>query len=215
MKKLILFIGFIALTSALFAQTWQPSLTGYIQSYPQYDLIQHNTPNAVNTVRNADTTSVDYQNFLKYLTGDHFYSFFQNGKLYMLSYDVCATCHKAPSVNESIERGLYLFRLDKDNWTKVCYEPIQTDYYNLDSSINKPNVPQHNIWSSYTYFPMKNVNDSYVKNGSVKVSANGEVTIVLVNRIWRYDDKYTAKESFENRTVILVQNDGELYTIKK
>lgn len=212
MKKLILIIGFITLTGVLFAQTWQPSLFGYIQSYPQYELLQHNHPYVVNVIRNTDTTDAQYQNYLKYLTGDHFYSFIQNGKLYMFSYDVCVACYANPSIDRDITRGLYLFRLDNDGWTKVCYEPVQIDHYSLDSSIDKPNVPEHNIWSSYTYVPNRKYNDNV---GSVTVSADGEVTIVLINRIWRYDDKYIATESFENKTVTLVQNDGEMYTIKK
>jgi hypothetical protein len=212
MKRLILFIGFIALTSALFAQTWQPSLFGYIQSYPQYELVQHNHPHVVNVIRNTDTTDAQYQNYLKYLTGDHFYSFFQDEKLYMLSYDVCVTCYTEPSVKKDITRGLYLFRLDANGWSKACYEPVQIDHFGLDSSIDEPNVQQHNIWSSYTYVP----NRKYLNNvGSVTVSTDGEVTIVLINRKWRYNDKYTETESFENKTVTLVRNDGELYTIKK
>lgn len=206
MKRLILFIGFLALTCALFAQTWQPSLFGYIQTYPQYELIQHNHPHVINVIRTADSTDDQYYNYLTYMTGDQMYSFFLNKKFYMLSYDICTSCTK----NSDITRGLYLFRLDEDKWKIACYEPVQIDYYRLESSVNEPNVPQHNIWSSYTYVPRKSL-----YNGSVTVSPEGEVTIVLVNRIWYYDDKYTAKESFENKTVTLVQNDGEMFTIKK
>jgi hypothetical protein len=218
MKRLILFIGFIVLTSTLFAQTWQPSVYEYIQSYSQYELVQHNNPNAVWVVRNGDTSDSQYQNFLKYLTGNHFYSFVKDKKLYMLSYDACTTCYKEPALGNPIKRGLYLFRLDADKWTKVS-DVIQTDYYSLDSSIDEVGVPQHEIWSSYCYVPVKNITDDYnndksLKNGSVEVSVTGEVTIVLVNRKWRYDDKYAPKGSFENRTITLELND-EFYTIKK
>jgi len=215
MKRLILFIGFIALTSALFAQTRQPSDVEYIQTYSQFELLQLNHPNAVNTVRNADTAKPEYQNFVNYLTGNNFYSFFQNKKLYMISYDVCTTCYGEPSVEKPITRGLYLFRLDKDGWTKACYEPIQIDYYKLTSSVDESNKPQHNIWSTYCYVPSKKYNSPSVKDGSVTVSANGEVTIVLVNYKRYLESDHAIKQSYENRTITLIQNDGENYTIKK
>jgi hypothetical protein len=209
MKRLILFIGFIALTSALFAQSRGASVLGYIQSYSQIELLQLNHPNAVNTVRNADTTNVDYQNFLKYLTGDNFYSFISNKKLYMLSYDNCNTCYTAPSVEKSITRGLYLFRLDVDGWTKVCFEPIQIDYYQLLSNTNEP------IWSKFCYVPSKKYNSPDVKDGNVTVSPDGEVTIVLVNYKEYLENGKDYVRSYENKIVTLIQNDGEFYTIKK
>jgi hypothetical protein len=215
MKRLILFIGFIALTSVLFAQTWQPSVDGYIQTYPQIQLIQHNTPNAVNVVRNADTTNALYGNYVKYLTGDNFYSFIYNKKLYMLSYDECSTCYKQPSLSEPITRGLYLFRLDSNGWTKACYEPIQIDYFGLESSVDAPNVPQHNIWSLHCYIPRKKYVSPDVKEGSVTVSADGEVTIVLINYNQYVESDKAIKNSYENKIVTFVQNDGELFTIKK
>jgi hypothetical protein len=53
-----------------------------------------------------------------------------------------------------------------------------------------------------------------LKNGSVSISANGEVTIILVNRKWRYDDKFTAKESFENKSIVLEPNNDGTYKVQ-
>jgi hypothetical protein len=217
MKKLIFIIGFIALTGAIYAQSWGASVFGYIQTYPQYELMSHNFPKGVMALRNGDTANPEYKTAVEYFSVSA-YSFFLSEKLYMLSYDTCSTCYKYPSVEKPIKRGIYLFRLDKDKWTKVS-ESIQTDYYSLDSSIDEPNVPQHNIWSSYCYVPVKNITDDYnnnksLKNGSVKVSDNGEVIIILVNRKWRYDDKYIATESFENKTIILFPNSDGTFTVQ-
>jgi hypothetical protein len=233
MKRFYIITAIVLLTGALFAQTWQPSLYKYIQSYPQFELVQHpfsgakaknifTSTEAITIIRNADTTNAQYQNSLKYLTGNSFYSFFTNKKLYMLSYDTCSTCFREPSLRNPITRGLYLFRLDVDKWTKVS-DAVQTDYFSLDSSINKPNIPQHNVWSSYCYFPWRTAGDlpndkgrfgEGVKDGSVTISSNGEVTIVLVNRKYYYNDKYTDRSSFENRTIVLVPNNEGTYKVQ-
>jgi hypothetical protein len=57
---------------------------------------------------------------------------------------------------------------------------------------------------------------SGVKDGSVTVSANGDVTIVLVNHKMYDDDdysKYGVKHSFENKTVVLVSNNDGTYKV--
>ena len=166
MKRLILIIGFIVLTGAIFAQSWGASDVGYIQTYPQYEIIQHNHPNAVNTVRYNDTTNVNYQKCLKYLTGDNFYSFLRNKKLFMLSYDACSTCYKDPAVGNPITRGLYLFRLDVTGWTKVS-DTIQTDYYKLLSDKPEP------IWSKFCYIPPSKKISPKIKDGGVTISPDG------------------------------------------
>jgi hypothetical protein len=234
MKRFFLTISIILLPSSIYGQSWAASLTKYIQAYPQYMLVEHpftgakalnilTSADAVTIIRNGDTTNAQYQNSLKYLTGNSFYSFFANKKLYMLSYDTCSTCFREPSLKNPIERGLYLFRLDKDKWSKVCFEPIEIGYYSLDSSIDKPNIPQHNVWSTFSYFPRRNVDDrpefknTFAKgviDGSVTLSANGDVTIVLVNYKRYYNDKYTAKESFENKTFVLTPNTDGTYKIR-
>lgn len=234
MKRIFIIITIMLFTGAIYAQSWGASLTEYIQAYPQYELVQHpfsgaKAPNiltsteAVNIIRNADTTNAQYQNSLKYLTGNSFYSFFANKKLYMLSYDTCSTCFREPSLKNPITRGLYLFRLDKDKWTKACFEPLEIGYYSLDSSIWKPNTIEHDVWSTFSYFPRRNVDDrpeykntfaKGVKDGSVTVSANGDVTIVLANYKRYYNDKYTAKESFENKTFVLTPNIDGTYKVR-
>jgi len=213
MKPLIFFIGFIVLTGAVNAQSWSPSVIGYIQSYPQYQLIEHNTPKAVEMIRTADTTNPEYQNYLKYMTGDEIYSFISKNKFYMLSYDTCSTCYRQPSVEKPITRGLYLFRLDNEKWTKVS-ESIQTDYYRLVSSVDEPNKPQHNIWSTYCYVPSKKDNGIGVKDGSVIVSEDGEVTIVLVNYRRYLESDHAIKQSNENRTIVLIPDFDGMYKIR-
>jgi hypothetical protein len=209
MKRLILFIGFIALTGVIFAQSWGASSVEYIQTYPQIQLVEHNDSEVIEMIRTSDTTDAQYQNYVKYITGDNFYSFFQNKKFYMLSCDTCKGYYREPSVEKPITRALYLFRLDNNGWTKACYEPIQIDYYRLISNTDQP------IWSTYCYVPSKKGNSPNVKDGSVTVSPDGEVTIVLVNYNKYLESGQAIKQSYENKIVTLIQNDGELYTIKK
>lgn len=97
MKRLFIILEIIMLTGSVYAQSWQPSVVGYIQSYPQYMLVEQNYPSVVNVIRNSDTTNAQYQNYLRYITGDYFYSFLHNKKLFMLSYDTCSTCYNNTS----------------------------------------------------------------------------------------------------------------------
>lgn len=210
----------MALTGAIFGQTWSPSAFGYIQTYPQYELMSHEPQQKerVEALRNGDITNPVYKTAVEYFSVSA-YSFFLNKKLYMLSYDTCSTCGNLNfKVGKPIQRGLFLFRLDKDSWTKVS-DALQTDYYSLDSSIDEPSIPQHNIWSSDCYLPVKNItgdynNDKSLKNGSVTIEANGNVTIVLVNRKMYHDSNVDIKQSLYNKTVVLVPNNDGTYKVQ-
>ena len=227
MKKLILFIAIILTANAVSAQ----SLLEYIKEKPAYTFFSNPylAPILKSVIDHPDTSfmvgksKVTYQDVMHNLNHKT-YSFIKDKKFYMLSYDTCSNCHRYPSVNKPIKRGLYLFRLDNNGWTKVS-DAVQIDYYSLDSSIWKPNTIQHNIWSSYSYFPWRTAGDrpedkdsfaKGVKDGSVTVSANGDVTIVLVNYKTYYDDysKYGEKRSFENKTVVLVPNNDDTYKVQ-
>jgi hypothetical protein len=232
MKRLILFIAIMTLTSALFAQL--SGLLDYIQKRPAYEFnerpfagkfgedgrggryIYTLTPQKFQQMIDSTTWMKDY-------LSTKTYSFFKDNKFYMLSYDTCSTCSKNPRVDKPIRRGLYLFCLDNGKWTKVS-DALQTDYFSLDLDTWKPNTIEHIIWSSYCYFPWRTAGDlsndkgefgEGVKDGSVTVSANGDVTIVLVNhKMYDDDNKYGIKRSFENRTVVLEFN-SKFYTVKK
>ena len=221
MKKLIFIIAIILTANAVSAQL--SGLLGYIKERPAYEF--SHVPFAVKQGADGrfvyDLTPqkfqqmIDETDWMKDYLSTKTYSFFKDGKFYMLSYDTCNKCNKRPSVNKPIKRGLYLFSLDNGNWTKACSEPVQVDYYSLDSSIWIPNKPEHEIWSAYTYFPWRTAGDRPedkgqfgvdIKDGSVTILDNGEVTIVLVNHKYYYDNqsKYGDKFSFENKTIVLV-----------
>jgi hypothetical protein len=207
MKRFYLITAIILLTGSIYAQSWSASAVGYIQTYPQFQLVEHNSPEVIKMLRTSDTTNAQYQNYVKYITGDNFYSFFRDKKLYMLSYDTCSTCYQAPSVEKPITRGLYLFRLDVNKWTKVS-ESLQTDYYKLLSNTDEP------IWSKFCYVPSKKYNSPNVKDGNVIVSTDGEVTIVLINYKEYLESGKDYKRSYENRTIVLVPNVDGTYKVK-
>jgi hypothetical protein len=220
MKKLIFIIAIIITANAVSAQL--SGLLGYIKEKPAYTFFDNDylTPILKSVIDHPDTSfmvgksKVTYQNVMYYLNNKT-YSFIKDKKFYMLSYDTCSNCKRSPSVNKPIERGLYLFRLDNDGWTKACYEPVQTDYFSMDSSIFIPNKGQYSIWSAYCYFPWRTAGDLpedkgqfgvNVKDGSVTISNNGEVTIVLVNHKYYSNNhgKHPNDFSFENKTIVLV-----------
>ena len=231
MKKLFIIIAIILTANAASAQIC--GLLGYIKEKPAYTFFDNDylAPILKSVINHPDTSfmvgksKVTYQDVMYYLNHET-YSFIKDKKFYMLSYDTCSNCDRFPSVNKPIERGLFLFRLTDNGWIKACYEPVQIDHYSLDSAVWKPNTIEHDIWSAYCYFPWRTAGDrpadkgqfGYgVKDGSVTVSANGDVTIVLVNHKFYYDDysKYGQNVAFENKTVVLAQNDNNMYTIKK
>ena len=232
MKRLLFIIGILLIANTAFAQL--SGLLDYIQKRPAYEFYEcafagklgedgHGryiytlTPQKFQQMIDETTWMKDY-------LSTKTYSFFKDNKFYMLSYDTCSTCSKNPRVDKPIKRGLYLFCLDNGKWTKVS-DALQTDYFSLDLDTWKPNTIEHTIWSSYCYFPWRTAGDlpndkgefGYgVKDGSVTVSANGDVTIVLVN-YKTYDDdysKYDVKRSFENKTVVLVSNNDGTYKVQ-
>jgi hypothetical protein len=231
MKRLFIIIAIILTANAASAQIC--GLLGYIKEKPAYTFFDDPfavkigtdgrfvytlTPQKFQQIINETTWMKDY-------LSTKTYSFFKDGKFYMLSYDTCSNCDRFPSYGKPIERGLFSFCLDNGNWTKACYEPVQIDHYSLDSAIFIPNKPDHCIWSAYCYFPWRTAGDrpedkgqfgDGVKDGSGTVSANGEVTIVLVNHKYYHDthSKYGQKVSFENKTIVLVSNNDGTYKVQ-
>jgi len=173
---------------------------------------------------------VSYKSLMRYLNM-YTYSFVYKKKLYMLSYDSCITYNDTCtayygtlSSGHPIIRGLYLFRLDDNAWVKASDKPVQIDYETLKSTWI-PNKPEHDIRSSYTYFPWRVAGDrpadkgqfGYgVNDGRVDISASGIVTIVLVNHRYYSDNgsRYIDKTSFENRTVVLIPNNDGTYNVQ-
>jgi hypothetical protein len=232
MKKSIFIIAILLVANTAFAQL--SGLLDYIQKRPAYEFNELPFAGKFGTDKlhsyiytltpEKFQQMIDETTWMKDYLSTKTYSFFKEGKFYMLSYDTCSTCGKNPRVDKPIKRDLYLFCLDNGKWTKVS-DALQTDYFSMDLDAWKPNTIEHVIWSSYCYFPWRTAGDlpadkgqfGYgVTDGSVTVSANGDVTIVLVN-YKTYDDDYSKfgiKRSFENKTVDLKFN-GEFYTLKK
>ena len=221
MKKLIFIIAIVLTANAVSAQLC--GALGYIHEKPAYTFFE--CPFAVEIGAGGRFVytltpqkfqkMIDETTWMKDYLSTKTYSFFKDDKFYMLSYDTCSNCSRSPSLNKPIERGLYLFCLDNNGWTKACYEPVQVDYFSVDSDIFIPNKGEYSIWSAYCYFPWRTAGDKPedkgqfgdgVKDGSVTVSANGEVTIVLVNHKYYSNNhgKHPNEFSFENRTVVLI-----------
>lgn len=231
MKKSIFIIAILFVVNTAFAQL--SGLLDCIQQRPAYEFDEcpfagkfgengHGGRYIYTLTPQKFQILIDSTTWMKKYLSTKTYSFFKDNKFYMLSYDTCSTCSKSPRVNKPIKRDLCLFCLDNGKWTKVS-DAVQTDYLSLDEDTWKPNTIEHRVWSSYCYFPWRTAgglpNDKGqfgegVKDGSVIVSANGEVTMVLVNHKMYDDDKYGRKTSFENKTVVL-EFSGEFYTIKK
>ncbi len=232
MKRLLFIIGILLIAHTAFGQL--SGLLDYIQKRPAYEfsecafagkLGEDGHGRFVYTLTPQKFQQmIDETTWMKEYLSTKTYSFFKEGMFYMLSYDTCSTCSKNPRVDKPIKRGLYLFCLDNGKWTKAC-DAVQTDYFSLDVDTWKPNTIEHTIWSSYCYFPWRTAGDlpndkgefGYgVTDGSVTVSANGDVTIVLVNYKMYNDDnsKYGIKRSFENKTVVLVSNNDGTYKVQ-
>jgi len=219
MKRLMFIIVTLLLVSTSFGQP-SNGLLSYINYRPAFEFGDASfsydkafkyvlTPEKLKArIDNSDTTK-NYKSFMKYLD-EKAYSFIANEKFYMLSYDTCNSCYKPEWKNNMrITRGLYLFRLDNTGWVRACYEPVQIDYKEI----------QNSIWAHKCYFPWKIPADysgkfqSGATKGSVNISANGEVTIVLINH--EQADESKGSPIFTNITVVLTPTDNNTYFIKR
>jgi hypothetical protein len=107
-----------------------------------------------------------------------------------------------------IERRMYLYRLDDSGWTIACDKPVMVGYVDRTSYLS--------------YFPWRTAGDmpndekqiAPAKNGSVNMSADGVVTIVLINHRSDNLDKIGSTFNYFNSTVILSPNTNGTYRVK-
>lgn len=205
MKKL-LFILSLFITISSFGQNYY-GLPNIFHDKPQYEfqnayfaMEKGSDGRYVNTLTPERFKSLlSNPKIIKYLSNNT-YSFFNKDKFYMLSYDDgCITCYN--TVVESpvrLERNLYLFRLDDTCWTKVS-NVIRTDYIDKEAYS--------------VYFPIRNLENCVNitemgggKNGSVEVTANGDVVINIIyftNITKHYSTNIIVKLKFDNDNYIL------------
>jgi hypothetical protein len=197
MKRFLLLFGILLLTNVLFGQLWG-GLLNYFYEKP-----------AINTVTIQDVKALK-PDFLDYLNKKT-YSFFNKGKLYMLSYEDRQFSEKELMEMQQtrLERNLYLFRLDNSGWTIACDKPVLVGYVDRTSYVS--------------YFPWRTAGDKpsdeqefggTAKNGSVIVASDGRVTIVLVCHKSDDLDKHGSKITFYNTTVVLKPSNDGTYRIQ-
>lgn len=197
MKRLIAIVGILLLTNILFGQLYGGLLNYFYEKPAQNDV----------SIKDVIELNPDFQDYLNKKT----YSFFNKGKLYMLSYEDRQFSEKEflerPQVR--IERNLYLYRLDDSGWKIACNKPVMVGYVDRTSYVS--------------YFPWRTAGDKpddekefggNAKNGSVKVSDNGIVTIVLINHRCDNLDKNDSKITFFNLTVVLKPNPDRTYNVQ-
>jgi hypothetical protein len=205
----ILFVLYLAftITSSVFAHPFG-GLLSYFHQRPAYEFRE-----ATFAVKQGtdgryiyDLSPQKFQRMLidsiwmKDYLSKHTYSFFIGDQFYMLSYgDDCLKCYnEVEQPQNKLERNLYLFRLDDSGWTIASDKPVQVDYEDRNSYIS--------------YFPWRIAGDKSddekqfggsAKNGSVHVSVDGTVTIVLINHKMNDLSKSGSKIEFFNRPVVL------------
>ena len=139
-----------------------------------------------------------------------FYSFVENRKLYVLSYDnVRYVTDKYPNSPQSItsndsERDLHLFCWDGEKWSIVTNKPIQTDSYVFNDNDG---------WILKNYYPKK-CHDGITPEYGQKVEKkeNGNIEIVLANSEFIFNTMNRSK--FYVETIVLVPNNDGTYYLK-
>lgn len=148
MKKIILILSILLVTASAFCQGTRPGTTpgnayDYIEYAPEYSLKKS-----------------------RIFT----YSFEQNQKFYMISYDTCKNCSFSGVYGDKVvTRNLYLFRLDGVTWVRAS-NVIQTDTRIKNGSQIITNA----------YLPVYMGSDRPEIKGSVKILSNGIVQVKLV-----------------------------------
>ncbi|MFA5207083.1 MAG: hypothetical protein WC428_00135 [Candidatus Paceibacterota bacterium] len=219
MKRIVLIIGIMLLTDVVFAQTWKPSLLEYFVERPQYALMEHESPESVEILKNNDINNPYYKTAVEYFDKSA-YSFIANKKLYMLSYDTCKLCMtKWVKDNERRERGIYLFRLDKTGWVKASDKPVQIDYKQIKTTMPEGSSLASKIWSYSSYFPQSSISENEQqdygvgsKNGSVTIDSDGTVTIIIVNHSKK--TQYQGKVDFSIHKVVLKPSNDGTYIVQ-
>lgn len=219
MKKLIIVVGILLITTSAFDHPFSGLLSCFHER-PAFEFREQ--PFAVKQGTDGrfvyDLTLQKFRAMLdkptmKTYLGKSTYSFFNNGKFFMLSYDTCniISGDQPYKIMKRVERGLFLFRLDDCGWVRACEKPVQVDFEDC-SAPNEPYI---------AYFPWRLAGDrpedqkrfAPAKNGSVTVADNGVVTIILINHTnTRYNkvDKIT----FFNKTIILTPDNDGTYKVQ-
>ena len=197
MKSLYFIIGLILFTNTAFGQLWG-GLLNYFYEKPAINYI---------TLQDVQALKSDFLDYLNKKT----YSFFNEGKLFMLSYEDREFSEKEliEQPQTRITRNLYLYSLDESGWSIACDKPIMVGYVDRTSYLS--------------YFPWRTAGDKpsdelefggTAKNGSVTVAANGVITIVLVNH--KSDDlnKNDSRVTFYNTTAVLTPSTDGTYIVQ-
>jgi hypothetical protein len=220
MKKLIIVIGILLFTTSAFGHPFS-GLLSIFHERPAFEFRQK--PFAIKQGTDGryvyDLTPQKFKAMLAkpdmraYLS-KYTYSFFIGDRFYMLSYDTCniISGDQPYKIMKRVERGLFLFRLEDSGWVRACDKPVQVDYEDC-SAPNEPYV---------AYFPWRiagekpNDEDQFggtAKNGSVNVTADGVVTIVLINHTnTRYNN--VDKITFFNTKIVLKPNTDGTYMVQ-
>lgn len=197
MKRLYFIFELLIFTNTVSGQLWG-GLLNYFYEKPAINAI---------TIQDAQALKPDLLDYLNKKT----YSFFNEGKLYMLSYEDRQFSEKEliESPQTRIERNLYLYRLDYCGWTIACDKPIMVGYVDRTSYVS--------------YFPWRTAGDKFsdelefsstAKNGCVNVASDGKVTIVLVCHKSDDLDKHRSKITFYNATVTLAPSSDGTYMVQ-
>jgi hypothetical protein len=185
MKRLFVLIAIVLLTRTAFAHPYG-GLLGYFHNKPVYQYIS-----------DGDIR----------MQIEETYSFVCNGRTFVVSYDTCKACMSSTNYEGMRqERPLYLFRLTESGWVIASDNPLQVDWEET----------QNGITSYVSYFPWRTAGDKLdderefgggAKNGSVKISPDGFVTIVIINH--SMDDESHGKLKFSNKKIVLLpKGDG-------
>ncbi len=203
MKRILAVIMILMLSKGIYAQ-----YGGALDNFDERPLYVHITE-IINKDYGGYLPTGD-KTFLAYLERGTF-SFFDGGKLFVLSYEWDAVYDEVLKDNrlhfkfgEVKERSIYLFRLDGKRWVKAS-KPLKTDFYAMD--IN-------NIYSYDYYYPYKDgFGENPKNNGYIKKMANGYVEIQLTSlRISDVSDP-RLMPIFYNEIFLLKSNDNETYSI--
>ena len=143
------------------------------------------------------------ENLINYLN-KHTYSFEENGKLYMVSYEPCDECvsNTFYRYNQMKTRNLYLYRLDNDGWKVASNKPLQTDYRYLTSSGD---------YVTDNYISVREF-DTNKLSGWVMKQKDGFVEIRLLNYYFSHlsEHRYPV---FYNSHILIKSNGNETYTV--
>lgn len=212
MKKIFVSIGVLLTVSSAFSQPYGGILS-YFTERPAYEF----RGNAFSWITNngVSTYTLTPQKFKAMLGNEQFlkvidketYSFFNEGKFYMLSYD--RDTLDIPNLkwrnNMRIERGLYLFRLDDSGWVRASDKPLQMDFKEIMDS----------KWNYSAYFPWrydidlpKDADDKQF-TGMVNILGNGDVFIRMINhKMTNYSDPNSKIKYFYTEVILTPKGDG-------